>query len=145
MIGRSAGVGIMLGDHEIGAMSGQAIEHIRCLVCRGRDHIDMIGCALIGIMGVESESMVNAVAGVDVAATLRSTLSPRSGCRISRHCFPTQDVVGSYMMRAGGRVPHDGFQGWSRNPSGSYRTSIVHRYASVLTQPLCASVRAAMR
>ena len=39
-------------------------------------------------------------------------------------------------MCAGGRVPHDGFQGWCRNPSESYRNSAVHRYVSVLTQPL---------
>ena len=40
------------------------------------------------------------------------------------------------MMRAGGRFPHDAFQGWCRNPSESYRNSAVHRYVSVLTQPL---------
>ena len=40
------------------------------------------------------------------------------------------------MMRTGGRVPHDGFQGWCRNPSESYRNSAVHRCDSVLTQPL---------
>lgn len=40
------------------------------------------------------------------------------------------------MMRTGGRVPHDGFQGWCRNPSESYRNSAVRRYVSVLTQPL---------
>ena len=40
------------------------------------------------------------------------------------------------MIYAGGRVPHDGFQGWCRNPSESYQNSIVHHYAAVLTQPL---------
>src|SRR3546814_5578009 len=37
------------------------------------------------------------------------------------------------MMRTGGRVSHDGFQGWCRNPSESYRSSAVHRYGRVLT------------
>jgi hypothetical protein len=38
------------------------------------------------------------------------------------------------MMRAGGGVPHDGFQGCCRNPSESYRISIAHNYVTVPTQ-----------
>jgi len=40
------------------------------------------------------------------------------------------------MMRADGRVPHDGFKGWCCNPSESYRSSAAYRYGSVLTQTL---------
>src|SRR3546814_7372333 len=68
MVGRPAGVGVMLYDPEIGAMAGEAIKDIGRLVRRRRDHVDVVGRALIGIVRVEAEAMIDAVAGVDVAA-----------------------------------------------------------------------------
>src|SRR3546814_3705125 len=58
----------MLGDFEIGAVISQAIEHIGGLMRRGRDHVDMVGGALIGDMRVEAAAVVDAVARVDVTA-----------------------------------------------------------------------------
>src|SRR3546814_1554462 len=66
MIGGPAGVSIMLGDFEIGAVISQAIEHIGGLMRRGRDHVDMVGGALIGDMRVEAEAVVDAVARVEI-------------------------------------------------------------------------------
>src|SRR3546814_2161904 len=76
MIGGPAGVSIMLGDFEIGAVISQAIEHIGGLMRRGRDHVDMVGGALIGDMRVEAEAVVDAVARVDVTARGTALGSP---------------------------------------------------------------------
>jgi len=42
----------------------------------GRDHIDVVGPALIGNMGVEAEAMIDAIAGVDVAARCAALRAP---------------------------------------------------------------------
>src|SRR3546814_2615877 len=76
MVGRPAGVGVMLYDPEIGAMAGEAIKDIGRLVRRRRDHVDVVGRALIGIVRVEAEAMIDAVAGVDVAAGCASLRAP---------------------------------------------------------------------
>src|SRR3546814_17871100 len=78
MVGRPAGVGVMLYDPEIGAMAGEAIKDIGRLVRRRRDHVDVVGRALIGIVRVEAEAMIDAVAGVDVAAGCASIRDRKS-------------------------------------------------------------------
>ena len=76
MIGRPAGVGVMLDDPEIGAVAGEAVEDIGRLMRRGRDHFDVVGRALIRIMGVEAEAMIDAIAGVDIAARRAALRGP---------------------------------------------------------------------
>lgn len=76
MIRRSAGVGVMLDDPEIGAMADEAVEDIGRFMRGGRDHIDVVGPALIGNMGVEAEAMIDAIAGVDVAARCAALRAP---------------------------------------------------------------------
>lgn len=68
MIGRPASVGVMLDDFQIGAVAGEAVENIGCLMRRGRDHVDVVRRTLVGNMSVEAEAMIDAIAGVDIAA-----------------------------------------------------------------------------
>lgn len=49
------------------------------------------------------------------------------------------------MQRTGGRIPHDVFQGWSRNRPESHRNPIVYHYTTVLTQSLRAPVSVSRR
>src|SRR3546814_10551010 len=86
MVGRPAGVGVMLYDPEIGAMAGEAIKDIGRLVRRRRDHVDVVGRALIGIVRVEAEAMIDAVAGVDVRSE-EHTSELQSLMRISYAVF----------------------------------------------------------
>lgn len=72
-----------------------------------------------------------------------SALARRGQIRLDQMLFCIGKIASiaklcAAMMRAGGRVPHDSFQGRCRNPPESYRNSAVHRYVSVLTQPLSA-------
>jgi len=76
MIGCPAGVGVMLDDPEIGAMAGEAIEDIGRFMRGGRDHIDVVRPALIGNMGIEAKAMIDAIAGVDVAARCAALRAP---------------------------------------------------------------------
>ena len=76
MIGRPASVGVMLDDFQIGAVAGEAVEDIGRLMRRGRDHFDVVGRALIRIMGVEAEAMIDAIAGVDIAARRAALRGP---------------------------------------------------------------------
>lgn len=76
MIGRAARVGVMLDDFEFSPVTGQSVEDIGCLMRCGQNHIDVVGCALIGYMGIEAKPMIDAIAGVDVAARCASFCSP---------------------------------------------------------------------
>src|SRR3546814_8842605 len=92
MVGRPAGVGVMLYDPEIGAMAGEAIKDIGRLVRRRRDHVDVVGRALIGIVRVEAEAMIDAVAGVDVAAGCASLRAPEK-LRSEEHTSELQSLM----------------------------------------------------
>ena len=56
-------------------MVHQAVEHIGRLMGRGRDEPDVIGAVLIRDVGVEAETGIDAVAGVD----LTRRVSPLAG------------------------------------------------------------------
>lgn len=68
MVGRAAGVGVVLRDVEIAAMVQQAVENVRRFMRRGRDDLHVIGPVLIGDMGVEAEPRIDAITGIDIAA-----------------------------------------------------------------------------
>src|SRR3546814_4930299 len=66
----------MRGGVQMGAVAGEAVEDIGRLMRRRGDHVDVVRRALIGIMGVEAEAMIDAIAGVDYTPRCAALRAP---------------------------------------------------------------------
>src|SRR4051812_14060639 len=67
MIGAAAGVGVVLGDTQAGAVMEKPVKDERRLVLGGRDHGRVEGIVLVGGVSVEGKAWIDAVTGVDLA------------------------------------------------------------------------------
>ena len=70
LVGGAAGVGVMLGDAQPGAVMEQPVEHVRRLGRGRRDDLGVERAELVGDVGVERDAGLVAVPGVDVAERL---------------------------------------------------------------------------
>jgi hypothetical protein len=66
----------MFFDPQAGLMVKQAVEHMRGLVCSRGNDLRVIWAELVGDVGVEGNSWLIAVTGIDFAERLTVAASP---------------------------------------------------------------------
>lgn len=72
VVGESGGVGVMLGDAEVGFVVEKPVEYIGCVADADVDEGGMEGRVLVGDMGVDQAPRSGTVFWVDVAGAFGS-------------------------------------------------------------------------
>ena len=76
VLGRAAGVGIVLSDDKGAFMVEEAIQNVRCLACVSRNDLGVERRKPVGDVGVELCAWLRPVVGVVIGASLAVAAGP---------------------------------------------------------------------
>jgi hypothetical protein len=118
VLGRAAGIGIVLSDDEGAFMVEEAIQNVRCLACVSRNDLGVERRKPVGDVGVELCTRLRPVVGVVIGASLAVAagpeelpigrgsiaLAPEGGKRLSVDRIDQADQSGLIGLVRGGAI-----------------------------------------